>query len=591
MSVSKSSGFANSSASGKIINELIIAAQNNNIERIYQLLQICDLLHAGQSVEGYTINDLPLDAEYEYYKNKYNYQTDTTITESTIMYMATIPKEKKIVEVENAIIMPKYDGVSAAMLFTKSDSVEHLKNSPKMNNKNIFILKYANTRGRTVGNIISNTDIKPKLEALINYITINEDIVKNLFQLNSQNINISILNIAIRGELILNYKEIDLSGQTLNRPAAAVAGLINGGVDNFVSKIDKLCVQCYEIAYIDFINHDINQIQRVIPTQQQTVIILKNCYIYYKYINPSKLVVNPQLLIDSKIYTSSNTLSVDFNVIYNDLLKNIIYPTDGLVYCNQDWQYPQNKEAFGKRDYGKHAWKPTNSCYSFVENVEWPITKNGELNPIVIFREFMFNGSKYSQCKIAMGQLIEYQKKGFGIGAQLLISIVNLKTAHIDGIITPAKEVYKIPTNCPYCNQKLILEDGKTVNSKSKESYIPKHLKCINNTCINQKIQKYAFFLTSLSKICSNLIYKNKDGKVIKSKISEKKLEQIYHDHGDLNNKILLLYVPNMLDALNSLTHENQLYVLSFGGIKQIQELIKQNNTTSWKQYNIEWFN
>jgi hypothetical protein len=61
-------------------------------------------------------------------------------------------------------------------------------------------------------------------------------------------------------------------------------------------------------------------------------------------------------------------------------------------------------------------------------------------------------------------------------------------------------------------------------------------------------------------------------------------------DLGRLNNEILLMYVPNMIDILNSLSHENQLYVLSFGGIKQIQALIKQNNSNSWKQYNIEWF-
>lgn len=571
----------------KISKEL---AQATTIEQIYHLLEICDLLHAGQSVPNYTSIDLPSDAEYEYYKNKYNYQTDTTITESTIMYMATIlkPKEKEVIEIHDAIIMAKYDGVSAAILFTK------LNNS---NEQNIFIMKYANTRGRTIGNIISNTDIKPKLEKLINHITFNEKIFKQLLIqsgiFNQNNQDFSILNIAVRGEIVLNHKELDNSGQTLNHPAAAVAGLINGGIDNFTKEIDNLCVQLYEIGYIDIVlNSNSNSIiQRIIPTQEQTVILLKECYIYYKYVNPINA-ANPQLSLDSKIYVSENTASNSFNAIYEDLLSTIYYPTDGLVYCSRNWRYPQDKEVFGKKDYGKYAWKPTNSCYSFVENIEWPITKNGELNPIVQFREFQFNGTKYSQCKIAMGQLIDFQKQGFGIGAEILISIVNLKTAHIDEVINPAEEVYKIPTKCPYCNQSLVLEDGKTTSrkGKSKSEYVPKHLRCVNKSCINQKIQKYAFFLTSLSKLCKNLIFKNKDGKVVKSKISEKKLEQIYKEHGDLNNQILLTYVPNMIDILNSLSHENQLYVLSFGGIKQIQELIKQNRTTSWKQYDIEWF-
>ena len=536
----------------------------NNIEQIYKLLEICDLLHAGQNVPDYSISDLPTDAEYEYYSKKYNYKTDTTITDSTIMYMATLLKEKQIVEVHNAVITAKYDGVSAAVLFTK------------VNNSNNFIMKYANTRGRTVGNIITNTDIKPKLDILIKNITFNEKIFKQLFNQFSE---CSILNIAMRGEIILNHKELDNSGQTLNHPAAAVAGLINGGIENFTKEIDNLCIQFYEIGYIDIIYQ--NQLQRIIPTQEQAIILLKECYIYYKYVNPVN-VANPQLALDSKIYVCEDTTKISFNSIYEDLLSTIYYPTDGLVYCPRDWKYPQDKSIFGKKEYGKYAWKPTNSCYSYVENIEWPITKNGELNPIVQFTEFQFNGTKYSQCKIAMGQLVEFQKLGFGIGAEILVSIVNLKTAHIDEIIKPAKEVYKIPTKCPYCNENLILEDGKTGNAK--------HLKCTNKLCINQKIQKYAFFLTSLSKISKDLIFKNKDGKVIKSKISEKTLEKIYKEYGKLNNKILLTYVPNMIDILNSLTHENQLYVLSFGGIKQIQTLIKQNNSTSWKQYNIEWF-
>ena len=559
--------------------ELQIAAEQKNIQLIHQLLQICDILHAGLQLppnQYYTVSDLPTDAEYEYYVRTYNYQTDTSITDSTIMFMSTIPKKQEIVEVKDAIIMAKYDGVSAAMLFTKSNQ-----------NNNTYVLKNANTRGRTIGVSISNTNILPKLEKLINHITFNITILKDLINSsedlsNLWNKEIEILNIAIRGELILNYKQLDNSGQTLNHPAAAVAGLVNGGIELFIKEIDKLCIQFYEIAYIDIINLSDNQLYRFIPTQYQTVIMLKDCYIYYNYVNPLSIVANPQLSLDSLLYNASNTIEINFDKIYDSLISEIYYPTDGLVYCNQNWKYPQNKEEFGKVGYGKYAWKPSNKCYSFVEGIEWPLTKNGELNPIIQFTEFTFNGTKYSQCKMSMGQLFEYQKLGFGIGAELLISIVNLKTAHIDGIISPADEVYKIPVKCPYCNSQLVLENGKTNNSK--------HLKCRNENCIEQKVQKYAFFISSLSKLYPQLIFKNKNGKVVKSKISENTLRKIYNEHGDLNNSILLLYIPNMLSALDSLSHENQLYVLSLGGIKQIQALIKEHKTNSWKDYRIEWF-
>ena len=559
----------------KLTSELQEASYSNQVDQVYQLLRICDLIHSGHEVPNYTVADLPSDADYEFFKNKHNYQTDTSITESTIMYMSTIPKEKEIVEIQNAIIMAKYDGVSAAILFTRTG-------------ENVFTIKAANTRGSTTGTTISTTDLKPKLDNLVDHIKFNEAAFKSAIAQRNPPIptEFTILNIAIRGELILNRRTInEITSQTLNHPASIVAGMVNGGMAKFNEGIDRLCLQFYEIAYVDVIDSS-NQIQKIVPTQYETVMALTSCFIYYKYIKPEQTVVNPQKALDSKIYTAENTLHISFNSLYEDLLRNIHCPTDGLVYCSQNWTYPQNKEAFGKRTYGKHAWKPTNSCYSNVVDIQWPITKNGELNPIVQFNEFSFNGTKYSQCKVSMGQLIEFQQHGFGIGAEISISIVNLKTAHIDEVIQPAPVAYTIPTKCPYCNSPLILEDGKAV----KGSYVPKHLKCVSKNCIKQKIQKYAYFLTSLSKLCPNLVFKNKNGNVVKAKISEKKLDQICAEHGDINNDILQVYVPNFLTALDSLTHENQLVILSFGGIKQVQALIKERKSTSWRDYNIPWF-
>jgi hypothetical protein len=67
---------------------------------------------------------------------------------------------------------------------------------------------------------------------------------------------------------------------------------------------------------------------------------------------------------------------------------------------------------------------------------------------------------------MTISQIINYQKSKFGIGAELNVNIVNMKTAHIDDITGPAEEVYKIPTKCPYCDSKLILEEGKTKGAR-----------------------------------------------------------------------------------------------------------------------------
>ena len=225
--------------------------------------------------------------------------------------------------------------------------------------------------------------------------------------------------------------------------------------------------------------------------------------IYYKYVNPPEYVENPLNVLDCEIKEIENTLKVDFEVEYARMLKNVNYPIDGIIYCPEDWKYPDAKEKFDKKDYGKHAWKPSIFNYSKVEKIEWPITKNGELNPIVYFNQIKFGGKVYTHCKITVTQLIEYINKGFGINSEINIVVTNSITAHIENVISKGDKVYKIPTKCPYCGLKLVLENGKTTG-KGTNKEIVKHLMCKNENCIGRKIQLYTYLLSNLSKLNKN---------------------------------------------------------------------------------------
>ena len=565
-----------------ILHELLDDAKST--AEIYELLRICDIIHfTGKPYKNYTPKDLPPDDVYEHYVHKINYETDTSITESTILYMSTIPKEKEVVEIENAIGIPKFDGVSVAAKFTiTDDSTPH---SPSKNNS-IYNLVCANTRGKTTGTKITNTDITDKVNALVKYISTNNDVIIKYIKNDCEKIKkdskaqIKILNIVMRGEIVLNHKSLDNSGNVLNAPSSEVAGPINGKLETFKEKIDDCCIQFYEIGYINYTYN--NKLYKFIPTQKEACFILKKMYVYYNYTEdvPS-YISNPCIALDAKIYKFKNTIDIDFDAYYADLLADINYPTDGIVYCAEDWKYPQELEKFGKKDYGKHAWKPSSYHYVNVEKVEWPITKQGELNPIVYFERFKFNGTIYTHCKMTVAQIIDYQPK-FGIGAELNVNIVNMKTAHIDDVLKPATEPYKLPTKCPYCNGRLTLEEGKTKGAK--------HLMCRNENCIEQKIQNYAFLISSLAKIAKGeLVYKNKLGKVVKSGISEKKLREIVKEHEDLNINIIELYIPNLIEVLDNQSLANQLYCLSFGGMTVIDKMLKEDNKGSWREYNVPW--
>jgi len=555
----------------------ILLYSATNIDQIYELLKICDILHNGGNVEGFTQNDLPPDDVYEAFKQKYNYvsifdkhvSSLQTNEESTLLYMATIPKDKEVVEINNALIIPKYDGVSVAAKFVLNKEYD---------NEIEYLFDCANTRGKIVGSSIITTNITPKLKTLIKCFIINSSIIKIL------NVK-KIQTIVLRGELILNYKQLDSkTGETLNKPASEVAGLVNGDYETFKNKVDKLCLQFYEIGYIDCITNN-NQIIRYVPTQLEAIQILKNCKVEYSYVNPANYVQNPLIALDAIIYKVSTTKNLKMVELYSNLLEKLSYPIDGLIYCAETWRYPQQLEEFNKRGYGKHAWKPSSVHFTLIKDVKWQMTKSGELNPIVVFDEFIYSSSKYSQSKISVGQLCDYINNGFGIGAEINVTIVNAITAHIEELIHSVEKgrEYQIPTECPFCGNKLTLEEGKTKNAK--------HLICKNENCIEQKIQKYAFLIQTIYKINKNMEFRNKDGKVVKSAISEKKLREIYNTHQKLDIKTLECYIPNLISCLDSLKHEDQLYALSFGGMISIKKMIKDKGSKNWKEYDINWFN
>ena len=578
-------------------------------KEIHDLLRICDLIHEGEEVEletnGKTIKltgkDLPPDDVYEYYVNKINYSTDTSITKSTILFMSTIPKKTEIVEIKNALIIPKFDGASVAAKFTLlSETNSPLKktNSPSKIISE-YILVCANTRGKQIGTKFITSDVTDKINALIEKIKIDNSLITKYIKNelpeiseeseNKSEINlndIKILNIVMRGEIILNAKQLDLStGNSRNNPCSEVSGKVNGKLQTFINFIDNICVQFYEIGYVEYIYN--NKIYKFIPTQKQACLILQKMDVYYNYTdNVESFIANPTKALDAKIYTIPNTIETNFDNAYSEILDKCNYPTDGIVYCSKNWKYPQREEEFDKTTYGKYAWKPSSFHYVHVTKLEWPITRNGELNLIVHYTPFKYNGAVYEKCKMSIKQLNEFQKGGFGIGAEINVVIVNMKIAHIDNLVSPAEKVYEIPKKCPFCGEKLSLEDGKTKNSK--------HLMCYNKNCIEQKIQNYSFLVTNLAKVAKGkLIYKNKDGKTVKSGISEKKLRVIVEDHGDLNNDILMLYIPNLIEVLDSLEVAEQLTVLGFGGIKEINQIIDEDNPENWRDLrgNISWFN
>ena len=90
---------------------------------IENLLCICDKIHEGFSIDGYSIDDLPPDYVYTEYCKIVNHDTNS-VTKTTIMNMATIPKPEKLSILGSVLVYPKFDGCSIAIRFIKDNDVK-----------------------------------------------------------------------------------------------------------------------------------------------------------------------------------------------------------------------------------------------------------------------------------------------------------------------------------------------------------------------------------------------------------------------------------------------------------------------------------
>lgn len=567
------------------LHDYLIKAHNQrNTAEVLAIMNICDIIYHGSNVIvgdiTYTAEDLPPDNEWQQFVKCYEFKSkyDVVTSDNTVLYMATIAKVDNPAdpknEIKNVLCIPKYDGISVAAKFVRD-----------LTCPSKFKCEIANTRGKDVGNSIVNSNITDKINALIDHIEISEQDLLELatYLRNTYNISISSINaFAMRGELMLNYRILNSDGTSAISSANLAAGAANGKMENFKDQLNKLCLQFYEIGYISYTSSPRvgGESLQIVPTQIEAINILKRINIYYNYTSPASGVLNPQCALVNQVYTFETTVNLDFPKLYEYMLQHTNYPTDGIVYTASNWRYPQNKEAFGKKNYGKYAWKPDNYHTVYVKDIEWTMSRYGELTPAIIFDEFNNGGRGMHRTKSCLSKLNSYISEGFGINALISIRVIHGINSYMDRIINieSVKEAYKIPDKCPYCGNDLINENNV-------------HLKCINSDCIEQKIQKFSHLIETVGKI-GKLIYFNEKGNEVKSKIAESKLRKIVTiNNGTLNTDIILKYIPNLLTELDTLNHENQLVALSFGGVSQARTLINTNNSKSWRQYSIPWMN
>lgn len=458
-------------------SRIAIAIKEKNLTDLLELKRICDLLHDGEEeVESedvtYTPDDLPPDSIYE--------QLVSAIEKLNIMqvmecdtrpikrgkqdyFMGSVPKKAQIEQMQNAILMPKYDGVSCGMTFVRDSTTR------------LFSLEQARTRGAVEAKAQGSRkyqDITPKIMTIVG------PIIDSLNNPDNQSVKVGnhllsdLVEIIIRGEIVLN--DYNIPGV----PASIVAGKINGKMGVWNEYKDNIIIKPFEFvratAKAPFTITQLDAIEFF------NAIAIECPYALAKNIRPTE-----------KSLAFVRSL---FDTHFNDDVKE---PIDGVVYCQQEWLYPYDKSDNGKSNYGKYAWKPSNESTTVIKAIEETRTKEGKIEFSVIYEPIGMENKTFNHCAIVPTTINKFIER-FGIGSTITIMLRDNTMPYVKECEIPLTgpfEPWHFPTHCSCCGAELEITEGSkdTVSIRCPNEMCNKTMiKLCADACKKLKITKCA---------------------------------------------------------------------------------------------------
>lgn len=522
-----------------LTHEIKVAITKNDIQRLYELKDICDRLHNGiEEYKGFSL--LPSDTLYEEMINHINSSTEYTKTLNSKymrddmlpltstprdkiphvqrlmeLWMGSIPKHADIIPHKSAILMPKFDGCSCGVKFVR-------------NEKGKLEPTKAVTRGQDAAFHQQKSDILAKFR------TISEPLYEGLnaskFKFNKLPYN-KLHSISIRGEIVAKNEQ-----EIFTAPAPYVAGKLNGGMEVWTKSVDTIMFIPFEIINVSYnLNNSTvdDDIVSYVPTQLESLQFFSEMNILPFPIEMKELKEDSLEFISKK---------------FDEYKSKLKQPLDGVVYVAPDWTYPQTKDATTPANYNKYAWKPSSEGTSVLREIEYSIGKEGKLTLIAHYDPIRIGAKNYSQAKTAPSHLEKFP--GIGIGSIITVKLCGdinpqIHSFERDETIAP----YVLPTKCPFCDKKL-------EHKHNKSSYT---ITCKNLECPEIMVQKYKNFLHILD---------------IKG-AAEKKLRKLRELSLDCIHRSL---IPGntLIRALKEITMHKFLGAINYGTNKQIEDLMKK---------------
>lgn len=460
-----------------------VAIAHSDTKAMYKLKDICDRIHStGSPYNSYTPEDLPSDTLYEELVNRINSSASelkivtqrglenntayirkdgTGISTTDVsrrhekhisdLWMGSITKLPNIETINNALLLPKFDGCSCGVRLTRSPD-----------NGNKFKVIEAVTRGTEEGFTTKKSNITEK------FVQISDQLITQLssstassYEFENGKTFSDVVSLTLRGEIVLKNRST-----TTSAPASFVAGKINGYMEVWEESIEHIEFIPFEFIRLYFSEEDKHDIY--VPTQLETICLLEEVSLF----------THPYELVD--LTAESIT---DVENFFDKLNKDITEPIDGVVYCSQEWRYPLKNEDTKPKAYKKFAWKPNSEATSTLRSIDYSLARDGKFTFILGYEPVLIKGKKYKQAKTATSRMVLLN--GIGIGSVVTIKLAgDISPMIVDFVSDPEIEPYELPKNCPFCDHPTKLRGGKTPT-----------LSCTNPKCREVTKQKMINFL------------------------------------------------------------------------------------------------
>lgn len=291
-------------------------------------------------------------------------------------------------------------------------------------------------------------------------------------------------HVIVRGEAVMSYQEFErinaVTDGSYENPRNLAAATVQM-LDSKESRRREICFKAFELVYPDT--------ETELPFQDSDFIDFRSMHCRMNWLLSQGLdTIDFVFQHEGEFYERDGRTIGDKDILtqiekWKDRVKDLPYPTDGLVITYDDQGYARSLGNTGHHSRGSIALKWTDETETTtLRGIEWSVGKTGVITPVAIFDPIRLGAgstvTRASLHNVSVMRNVPETDGGPGkmmIGSKIEVGLANMIIPQVFSFHAGEKETKEIaiPGICPVCGQPTVLRDNEGVQT----------LHCVNEGC------------------------------------------------------------------------------------------------------------